>query len=165
MAISTNLIKSFQLSALTTALALAGCGGGGGNDTLPPPVNGGGTTDSAGSTPTSAINISAISLEGVNSASFIPSTGATAKVKVTDAAGKGISGAIVTFSASGGVSFSTTNSSVLTDTEGNASIFVKPIDINDNGTYTLTATSTYNSITATSKPYAFSLQKTNLKKT
>ena len=46
MAISTNLIKSFQLSALTTALALAGCGGGGGNDTLPPPVNGGGTTDS-----------------------------------------------------------------------------------------------------------------------
>nr|WP_312523263.1 hypothetical protein [Moraxella sp. CTOTU47724] len=38
MAISTNLIKSFQLSALTTALALAGCGGGGGNDTLPPPV-------------------------------------------------------------------------------------------------------------------------------
>lgn len=163
MAISTNLIKSFQLSALTTALALAGCGGGGGNDTLPPPVNGGGTTDSTGSTPTSAINISAISLEGVNSASFIPSTGATAKVKVTDAAGKGISGAIVTFSASGGVSFSTTNSSVLTDTEGNASIFVKPIDINDNGTYTLTATSTYNSITATSKPYAFSLQKTNLK--
>lgn len=163
MAISTNLIKSFQLSALTTALALAGCGGGGGNDTLPPPVNGGGTTDSTGSTPTSAINISAISLEGVNSASFIPSTGATAKVKVTDAAGKGISGAIVAFSASGGVSFSTTNSSVLTDTEGNASIFVKPIDINDNGTYTLTATSTYNSITATSKPYAFSLQKTNLK--
>ncbi|QHG09751.1 hypothetical protein GSF12_07525 [Moraxella osloensis] len=163
MAISTNLIKSFQLSALTTALALAGCGGGGGNDTLPPPVNGGGGNDNTGSTPTSAINISAISLEGVNSASFIPSTGATAKVKVTDAAGKGISGAIVTFSASGGVSFSTTNSSVLTDTEGNASIFVKPIDINDNGTYTLTATSTYNSITATSKPYAFSLQKTNLK--
>ncbi len=163
MAISTNLIKSFQLSALTTALALAGCGGGGGNDTLPPPANGGGTTDSTGSTPTSAINISAISLEGVNSASFIPSTGATAKVKVTDAAGKGISGAIVAFSASGGVSFSTTNSSVLTDTEGNASIFVKPIDINDNGTYTLTATSTYNSITATSKPYAFSLQKTKLK--
>lgn len=57
MAISTNLIKSFQLSALTTALALAGCGGGGGNDTLPPPVNGGGTTDSTGSAPTSAINI------------------------------------------------------------------------------------------------------------
>ena len=163
MAISTNLIKSFQLSALTTALALAGCGGGGGNDTLPPPANGGGTTDSTGSTPTSAINISAISLEGVNSASFIPSTGAAAKVKVTDAAGKGISGAIVAFSASGGVSFSTTNSSVLTDTEGNASIFVKPIDINDNGTYTLTATSTYNSITTTSKPYAFSLQKTKLK--
>nr|WP_312384193.1 hypothetical protein [Moraxella sp. CTOTU47579] len=49
MAISTNLIKSFQLSALTTALALAGCGGGGGNDTLPPPSkpgqsNGGTTT-------------------------------------------------------------------------------------------------------------------------
>lgn len=47
MAISTNLIKSFQLSALTTALALAGCGGGGGNDTIQPAKPGqsnGGTT-------------------------------------------------------------------------------------------------------------------------
>ena len=36
MAISSTLIKSFQLSTLATALALAGCGGGSGNDTLQP---------------------------------------------------------------------------------------------------------------------------------
>ncbi|QCR84650.1 hypothetical protein FEF33_01190 [Moraxella osloensis] len=54
MAISTNLIKSFQLSALTTALALAGCGGGGGNDTLPPPSNPG---QSNGGTTTPTTNV------------------------------------------------------------------------------------------------------------
>ena len=36
MAISSTLIKSFQLSTLATALVLAGCGGGSGNDTLQP---------------------------------------------------------------------------------------------------------------------------------
>ncbi len=54
MAISTNLIKSFQLSALTTALALAGCGGGGGNDTLPPPSKPG---QSNGDTTTPTTNV------------------------------------------------------------------------------------------------------------
>ena len=40
MAISTSIVKSFQLTALSTALALAGCGGGGGghNDTLMPKI-------------------------------------------------------------------------------------------------------------------------------
>lgn len=42
MAISTSIVKSFQLTALSTALALAlaGCGGGGGNDTLMPKTTG-----------------------------------------------------------------------------------------------------------------------------
>lgn len=63
MAISTNLIKSFQLSALTTALALAGCGGGGGNDTLPPPVKTGTvsvTNPSTGTDSTTTINLASV---------------------------------------------------------------------------------------------------------
>ncbi|RVU83212.1 hypothetical protein EOL70_18085 [Leucothrix sargassi] len=63
MAISTNLIKSFQLSALTTALALAGCGGGGGNDTLPPPVKTGTvsvTNPSTGTDSTTTTNLASV---------------------------------------------------------------------------------------------------------
>lgn len=63
MAISTNLIKSFQLSALTTALALAGCGGGGGNDTLPPPVKTGTvsvTNPSTGTDSTTTANLASV---------------------------------------------------------------------------------------------------------
>lgn len=40
MTISSILAKSFQVSALAAAVALAGCGGGGGgNDTLLPPIS------------------------------------------------------------------------------------------------------------------------------
>lgn len=63
MAISTNLIKSFQLSALTTALALAGCGGGGGNDTLPPPIKTGTvsvTNPSTGTDSTTTTNLASV---------------------------------------------------------------------------------------------------------
>ena len=63
MAISTNLIKSFQLSALTTALALAGCGSGGGNDTLPPPVKTGTvsvTNPSTGTDSTTTTNLASV---------------------------------------------------------------------------------------------------------
>ena len=50
MAITSTLIKSFQYSALTTALALAGCGGGG-NDTLQPPLKAGSMVSANPSTP------------------------------------------------------------------------------------------------------------------
>ena len=164
MAISTNLIKSFQLSALTTALALAGCGGGGGNDTLPPPVKGGGTTDSTGSTPTSAINISAISLIDVNGKTTmtVNSSGVNAKLTVTDASGKAISGAMVTFTATGGVTFGTSNGAVLTNANGEASISVKPTNTTDTGAYSISATAVYNDTTATTAASNFSLQPANI---
>lgn len=173
MAMSSILAKSFQVTALASALALVGCGTGGGNDTLPPKVgstvNGstGGSTssttngDSTDNAIVNNVNITQLSLD-VATQGFIPSTGATAKVTVTDKSGKGISGAIVTFASTGGVQFSTTNASVLTNENGEASIFVKPTNINDNGTYLLTATATYDSDSATSKGYAFSLQSTDL---
>ena len=164
MAISTNLIKSFQLSALTTALALAGCGGGGGNDTLPPPVNGGGTTDSTGSGPTSAISVSAISLIDVNGKTTmtVNSSGVNAKLTVTDANGKAISGAMVTFTATGGVTFGTSNGAVLTNANGEASISVKPTNTTDTGAYSISATAVYNDTTATTAASNFSLQPANI---
>ncbi|QQU07273.1 hypothetical protein I6I87_04265 [Moraxella osloensis] len=164
MAISTNLIKSFQLSALTTALALAGCGGGGGNDTLPPPVKGGGTTDSTGSTPTSAIKISAISLIDVNGKTTmtVNSSGVNAKLTVTDASGKAVSGAMVTFIATGGVTFGTSNGAVLTNANGEASISVKPTNTTDTGAYSISATAVYNDTTATTSASNFSLQPANI---
>lgn len=164
MAISTNLIKSFQLSALTTALALAGCGGGGGNDTLPPPANGGGTTDSTGSTPTSAIKISAISLIDVNGKTTmtVNSSGVNAKLTVTDASGKAVSGAMVTFIATGGVTFGTSNGAVLTNANGEASISVKPTNTTDTGAYSISATAVYNDTTATTSASNFSLQPANI---
>ena len=160
MAISTNLIKSFQLSALTTALALAGCGGGGGNDTLPPPVKGGGT----GSTSTSAIKISAISLIDVNGKTTmtVNSSGVNAKLTVTDASGKAISGAMVTFTATGGVTFGTSNGAVLTNANGEASISVKPTNTTDTGAYSISATAVYNDTTATTAASNFSLQPANI---
>lgn len=163
---SNILLKSFQLTALATALTLVGCGGGG-NDTLPQPPNNTNTNQRSNSTVTdqqnnnAVLNVTDITLSS-EQANFIPSSGTTAKVKVTDANGAGVSGAIVAFSATGSVSFSTTNGSVLTDSEGNASIFVKPTDINDSGAYTLTASVSHNGNTATSKEYPFSLQAVNL---
>lgn len=170
MAMSSIFVKSFQITALASALALAGCGGK--NDTLPntsvTPTNTGNTGNTGTGTDTGTndaqvkdVNISKLTLD-VATQGFIPSTGANATVKVTDKTGAGISGAIVSFASTGGLTFSTTNASVMTNAEGEATIFVKPANINDNGTYTLTATATHDDETATSKAYAFSLQKVSL---
>ncbi len=167
MTLSTIFLKTFKLSALATALTLAGCGGGGGNDTVQPPADSGsstGGTDNTGGT-ASEVNISAINLTDANSTNTttINSAGAIASVKVTDAAGNAISGAIVTFSASGGVTFGTTNGAVLTNAEGIAAISIKPTDATDTGAYTISASTTYNNITATTtNAYAFSLQPSNI---
>lgn len=64
----------------------------------------------------------------------------TAKVKVTDASGKAISGARVTFTGEG-VVFGTSNAAVLSNADGEASISVKPGSLDANGTYQLPAAS------------------------
>ncbi|MFW2176863.1 MULTISPECIES: hypothetical protein [unclassified Moraxella] len=164
MAISTLFAKPFQLSALALAVTLAGCGGGG-NDTLAPPINGGnGESGNSTTTASSKLNITAVSLKDPtgNNTTTIDSTGANASVKVTDGEGKPVSGTIVTFNATGGVSFGTTNGSVLTDANGLATISVKPTNGTDTGAYSLSATTTYNEVTATSPNYNFSLQALNL---
>lgn len=156
MAMSSMLIRTFQLSTLATAVALAGCGGGG-NDTIAPPVS-----SSTGSSTKSAVNISPMELLDVNGKATrtVSAAGATAKVRITDAKGKGVSGALVTFTGEG-VTFGTTNGSVLTNADGVATISVKPTSATDSGSYTLSATATYDGNTATTPAYNFSLQAAN----
>ena len=102
-----HLQKAKNFSLKTTLLAamisLAGCGGGGsdgyyGGTTPENPTTGGSPETPA----INGVNISAIELIDVNNAAtqVVTASGANAKVKVTDALGKGISGALVTFSGS-----------------------------------------------------------------
>lgn len=151
-----------KLSAIAISILLASCGGGGGgyydkndNDT--------GNGNGNGGTTVEAVNITNIALYDVNNAvtNSITAAGVTAKVKVTDKTGKGISGAVVTFSGEG-VVFGTTNAAVLTNADGEASISIKPQDLNTTGAYQISATANYNGTSATTSPYNFSLQAANI---
>lgn len=149
-----------KLSAIAISILLASCGGGGGgyydkNDNDTGNGNGGTTVE--------AVNITNIALYDVNNAvtNSITAAGVTAKVKVTDKTGKGISGAVVTFSGEG-VVFGTTNAAVLTNADGEASISIKPQDLNTTGAYQISATANYNGTSATTSPYNFSLQAANI---
>lgn len=151
-----------KLSAITISVLLASCGGGGGyygsNDS-------GNTSGSGenGQTPVTAVNITNITLSDTNNTltNSITAAGVTAKVKVTDASGKGISGAIVTFSGEG-VVWGTTNGAVLTNADGEATISVKPEDLNATGAYQISATVNYNGKSASTQPSSFTLQAANI---
>ena len=155
--------KLFQLTFLTCALALAGCGGGDGTDIVAPTpdlgVNVGGNGDGGPVIPVSEVNITAITLLDSNGkpTRIVSTSSATAKVTVTDAKGNGLSGALVTFTGSG-VKFGTSNGSVLTNGDGIATISLVPLSVDDTGSYSLSATANYNDISATSGQYNYSLQ-------
>lgn len=162
----TNSKTTFKLGALAVALVLASCGGGSGSLGFAP-ISGSTTTtttDTTGTTTTtSALNISAVQLIDLNGqpTRALTGAGATAQVKVTDALGQPVSNALVTF-ASEGVSFGSTNATVLTNTNGEATIAVKPTNNTETGAYQLIATANYNGKTATSAGYSFALQATNI---
>lgn len=149
-----------KLSAIAISILLASCGGGGGGYY---DKNDNGTGNGNGGTTVEAVNITNIALYDVNNAvtNSITAAGVTAKVKVTDKTGKGISGAVVTFSGEG-VVFGTTNAAVLTNADGEASISIKPQDLNTTGAYQISATANYNGTSATTIPYNFSLQASNI---
>ena len=152
----------FQLTALTLALTLAGCGGDGVDSIDPPPPLGeqpGGTGEDGTGIPVNDIEITSIILTDTNGkvTRAITSAGASAKVTVTDSKGVPVSHAIVSFEGEG-VTFGTTNGAVLTNEKGGASISVKPTDSTDTSSYVLTATTMYNELTATTPGYNFSLQ-------
>lgn len=159
--------KLFQLTFLTCALALTGCGGGDGTDVVAPTPDLGIQPDGSTDAPIRNTNISPISM--TDSAGqltrIVTSSGATVSVKVTDAKGEPISGALVKFGTDASVSsviFGNTNGTVLTNADGLATMTLKAVDPSDTGSYALSATVTSNDVSASSPAYFFSLQSANL---
>ncbi len=160
--------KLFKFTALSLALSLAGCGGGGTDTIAPEPDTGvqqpgGGNNGGGPVTPVSQVSITPITLTDTNGnvTRVVSNAGATAKVIVTDAQGKGLSGALVTFNGEG-VKFGTSNGAVLSNAEGIATTSVVPLSSIDTGSYSISATAKYDDVTASTAEYNFSLQSVNI---
>ena len=159
--------KLFQLTALSLALTLAGCGGGDGTDTIAPAPDLGveqpGTGD--GEQAIGEINIveGALFNADSNIINSISLEGAYYKIKVVDKAKNPIINAKVVFDIDAeGINLSqTTSGAVLTDAEGIAQIFLKPNNAEVSGAYTISANATYKQKTATTET-TFSVQATNV---
>ena len=161
--------KLFQLTFLTCALALAGCGGSDGDtvDSIAPKPDLGLGTGGSTESPIKNTNVSTVSItdSAGQSTRVITSSGATAVVKVTDAKGEPISGALVTFGTDAPMSamlFGSKNGTTITNADGIASMTLTAVDPSDTGSYSLSATAVYNDVEATSPAYFFSLQSANL---
>ena len=162
--------KLFKFTALTVALALAGCGGDG-TDTVAPPFDGGnnngGQTGGGdnGQQPVEALNITSSKLLNADgdTVTTVNLDGAYYEVTVTDANSNPIANTKVSFSidAQGIVLSQTTSGSSLTDSEGKARIFLKPNAPEVSGAYTITATATNESNTAVNN-LTFSVQATDV---
>ncbi|MCP0911029.1 MULTISPECIES: Ig-like domain-containing protein [Acinetobacter] len=157
-----------KLSALTLALMLAGCGGGGSdgyynNDGGSNPSTENPKNPSTGEE-VQSLNASAVVLTDANGMPIqvINSEGAKATVRVTDQAGRGISGAIVTFTATGEIELGSANGAVLTDAEGEASISLVPKNPSLTGVYKISANVEYQDESTTVKDLTFSLQPLNI---
>ena len=155
-----------KLSALTLALMLAGCGGGGSDGYYNNDGSSSGniTTNPSTGEEVKSVNISTIQLidRNGNLTQAIAAEGVSAQVKVTDQSGKGISGALVTFTVTGGVVLGSSNGAVLTNTSGEASISVKPENLNTNGAYQISAVADFDGTEASTPALNFSLQATNI---
>lgn len=155
-----------KLSALTLALMLAGCGGGGSDGYYNNDGSSSGniTTNPSTGEEVKSVNISTIQLidRNGNLTQAIAAEGVSAQVKVTDQSGKGISGALVTFTVTGGVVLGSSNGAVLTNTNGEASISVKPKNLNTNGAYQISAVADFDGTEASTPALNFSLQATNI---
>ncbi|WLP93998.1 Ig-like domain-containing protein [Psychrobacter sp. M13] len=170
MSYSPLTSKLFKFTALTVALALAGCGGDG-TDTVAPPFDGGnnggqtGGDNGNGQQPVEALNITSSKLLNVDgdTVTTVNLDGAYYEVIVTDANNKPIANTKVSFSidAQGIVLSQTTSGSSLTDSEGKARIFLKPSAPEVSGAYTITATATNESNTAVNN-LTFSVQATDV---
>ena len=151
--------KLFQLTFLTCALALAGCGGGDGDtvDSIAPapdtgiqPGTGGGGNGSE--LPVGELNISESKLVDIdgNPINSVSLEGAYYEIKVTNSSGQPAANAKVTFAIDAeGIALSqTTSGATLTDSNGMARIFLKPTAPQVSGAYTITANASNDSNTA-----------------
>ena len=152
--------KLFQLTFLTCALALAGCGGGDGDtvDSIKPeipgnpgqPGTGGGGNGSE--LPVGELKISESKLVDIdgNTINSVSLEGAYYEIKVTNSSGQPAANAKVTFAIDAeGIALSqTTSGATLTDSNGMARIFLKPTAPQVSGAYTITANASNDSNTA-----------------
>ncbi|MDO5770252.1 MAG: hypothetical protein Q4P13_12175, partial [Psychrobacter sp.] len=162
--------KAFQLSAITLALTLAGCGGGGVDSVKPEPGTGNGDTPSNPSNPGNGGVVADIKVDSSsiidfdnNPTSYVSLQGAYYQVKVIDKLGKPIVNAKVSFSIdAAGVSLSqSTSGAVLTNSDGVAQVFLKPDNASVSGAYTISSTVTYKDETVTDSR-TFSVQPTDV---
>ncbi|MGP4716358.1 Ig-like domain-containing protein [Psychrobacter sp. T6-6] len=164
--------KLFQLTALTLSLALAGCGGGDGTDTIAPAPDlgveqpdGDNGDDGGTEEPIGALNISSSQLVDVddNTITSIGLEGAYYEVVVTDDNGQPLANTKVTFSIDApGVDLSqTTSGATLTNSDGEARIFLKPNAPDVSGAYVITANASNDDNTAISN-LTFLVQATNV---
>lgn len=157
--------KLFQLTFLTCALALAGCGGGDTVDSIAPAPGDGNNGNGGAQQPLESLNIKTSKL--VNTDDNIINTvgldGAYYEVEVTDRNNQPVLNAKVSFTIDAeGIALSqTTSGSMLTDSEGKARIFLKPNSPEVSGAYTISAAASFNGNTATNE-LTFSVQATNV---
>jgi hypothetical protein len=155
-----------KLSAVALAVLLASCGGGGSDGYYNQQSSGstGSSTNPNTGEAVKSLNASAIQLKDLNgnSTAVITAEGVTATVKVTDQSGNGVSGAIVTFTSTGGVTFGSSNGAVVTNANGEATISVTPENLSSTGAYKISAGAEYDGNTATAKDAVFSLQSLNV---
>lgn len=130
MSMSSILAKSFQVTALASALALAGCGTGGGNDTLPPRIGSTTVTNTSNSSDSTIVqklaSVSHVSVVG-DSSQFYMNNGETIELTVyaLNANNMGVSGVPVEVSIpnpSATGLYSTTPANLITDEAGKATI-------------------------------------------
>lgn len=156
---------SLKLSTIALAIALASCGGGGGYFGEASTGTGGtGTGTGTGGTTGQPLNSTKIQIIDVNGlpTQTITSAGATVKIVVTNESGARVSGALVTFTSTGGITFGTTNGAVITNAEGEASISVKPTNSTSSGAFQISATISFDGETASVSATNFSLQAANV---
>lgn len=156
---------TMKLSAVALAVLLASCGGGGSDGYFNEGANSGGSSTNPNTgEEVKSLNASAIQLKDLNgnSTTVITAEGVTATVKVTDQSGNGVSGAIVTFTSTGGVTFGSSNAAVVTNANGEATISVTPENLSSTGAYKISASAEYDGNTVTAKDAVFSLQSLNV---
>ena len=148
-----NKNVGLKLSTIALAVVLASCGGGGseGYYNQEGSSNNSGGSDNAGNIEeVQSLEISSIKLNDTSGkeTQLVSALGVVATVKVTDGKGKPVGGALVSFGGEN-MTFSTTNSAVFTNADGEAVIGITPTDSNITGAYLLAVNANLNDINAT----------------
>jgi len=142
--------------ALASTLALVACGGGGGS----PGTTGGtgaGTGTGTGTTPVTTpvataptVTVALVDAAGVASNALSAAAPLTARATVKDKDGKAVAGALVAFATDAKLALFTPSAGTsLTDTNGVATITLRPATLIANGAGTLTSTTTVGDATLT----------------